>query len=160
MARLRHVDAICGTCTAGASVVCMSSMAAALAATGAAAGAGAAGMGGMGSMGGETASGGTLAVFPALLDALGLGFLSRIPNEILQPVLVAMLALSVVAAYLAYRGHRRPQALVLTGVSGSAMYASIYVVMSEPLYALSLAGLVGSSLWGIALAREPRPSRA
>lgn len=129
MAKLRHVDAICGACTAGVSVVCMSSMA-------------------------GDATSGALSVFPALLDAVGLGFLSRIPNEVLQPLLVALLTLSVGAAYVAYRGHGRPHALLLAAPSAVVMYASIYVVMSDALYVASLAGLVAASLWGISLARR------
>lgn len=153
--KLRHLDTVCGTCTAGLSVVCMSSMAAALAAAGAAAGAGAAGMGGMGAMGGAggEASGQALSVLPGVFERLGLGAFNTLPNEVLQPLLVILLTLSVGSAYLAYRGHRRPHAVVLAAASSALMYASIYVWMSDALYVASLAGLVGVSLWGITLAR-------
>lgn len=149
--RVRHADAICTACTAGVSVVCMSSMAAALAATGAAAGAGAAGMGGMASM-----SGAALSIIPGLFDALGLGALNHLPNDVLQPLLVVFLTLSVVATYIASRSHGRPRPLLVSVVSAILMYVSIYVVMSDALYLLSLTGLLGAALWGIVLGRRTR----
>ncbi len=151
--RVRRWDTACTVCTAGVSVVCMSSMAAALAAVGAAAGAGAASMAGMASAAGETTA---LSLLPRLFERLGLGLLDRLPNKILQPLLIVLLALSVGTAYLAYRGHHRPQALILAGASAVVMYVSIYVRMSDPLYLLSLSGLIGAGLWSIYLARHPQ----
>jgi hypothetical protein len=129
----------------------MSSMAAALAAAGAAAGAGAASMAGMASAAGETNA---LPLLPRLFERLGLGVLNKLPNQILQPLLIFLLALSVGTAYLAHRGHRRPQALILSTASAVVMYLSIYVWMSDPLYWLSLSGLIGAGLWSIYLARH------
>jgi len=129
----------------------MSSMAAALAAAGAAAGAGAAGMAGMASAVGETSA---LSLLPRLFERLGLGLFNRLPNQILQPLLIVLLALSVGTAYLAYRGHRRPHVLILTSASAVVMYLSIYVWMSNPLYLLGLSGLIGAGLWSIYLARH------
>ncbi len=149
--RVRRWDTACTVCTAGVSVVCMSSMAAALAAAGAAAGAGAASMAGMASAAGETNA---LSLLPRLFERLGLGLLNRLPNQILQPLLIVLLALSVGTAYLAYRGHHRPQALTLAGASAVVMYVSIYVWMSDPLYLLSLSGLIGAGLWSIYLVRH------
>ncbi len=149
----KHLDAVCATCASGVSVVCMSSMAAALAAAGAAAGAGATGMG---AMGGSAAASGAVSALPALLGVLGLGFLNRLPNEVLQPLLVVVLTLSVGSAYLAYRGHGRPPALVLAAVSAVAMYAGIYVSMSDALYLAGLIGMLAASAWGVVLARRPR----
>lgn len=148
----RHLDSICGACSAGVSVVCMSSMAAALAAAGGATAAGAAGMGGMGGM---DPSGGAGSVLPALLERLGLGFLSTLPNEVLQPLLLVLLAATVGSAYLAYRGHGRPGALATSAASAIALYAGIYVWMSDALYLAGLAGLVIASVRGIALTRAP-----
>jgi hypothetical protein len=129
----------------------MSSMAAALTAAGAAAGAGAASMTGMASVAGETNA---LPLLPRLFEHLGLGLLNRLPNQILEPLLIVLLALSVGTAYLAYRGHHRTQALILTGASAVVMYISVYVWMSDPVYLLSLSGLIGAGLWSLYLARH------
>ncbi len=150
----RHLDAVCAACASGVSIVCMSSMAAALAAAGAAAGAGATGMG---AMGGGAAASGAVSALPGLMDGLGLGVLSRLPNEVLQPLLVVLLTLSVGSAYLAYRGHGRPQALILAAGGAVAMYAGIYVWMSDALFLAGLIGMLTASASGIVIARRPRP---
>lgn len=155
----KHLDTVCATCASGVSVVCMSSMATALAAAGAAAGAGAAGAAGMSAMGGGAAGSGAVSALPDLLEGLGLEFLNRLPNEVLQPLLVVLLTLSVASAYLAYRAHGRPHALVLAAASAVAVYAGIYVSMSDALYLAGLIGMLAASAWGIILAREPRLAR-
>lgn len=156
MWKTKRLDSVCSVCTSGVSVVCMSSMGAALAAVGTAGGAGAAGMAGMG-----TSSSGASAFFliPRFFDRVGLDFLNQVPNAVAQPLLVALLAISLVASYLAYRGHRRPYSLVLTLVSSAVMYISIYVWMSEPLYFVSLAGLLTAGVWGVFVARQPQLAR-
>jgi asparagine N-glycosylation enzyme membrane subunit Stt3 len=130
----------------------MSSMAAALAAAGAAAGAGATGMAGMGAAPTGTAA---LPSLPSLLERIGLGFFNQLPNDILQPLLVVFLLASLATAYLAYRAHDRPSALILTALSGALMYLSIYVWMSDVLYLVSVIGLVAAALWGLYLTRRP-----
>lgn len=45
------------------------------------------------------------------------------------------------------------------GSSAVAMYAGIYVSMSDPLYLAGLIGMLAASAWGIILAREPRLAR-
>lgn len=160
--KFRGTNAVCSACAAGVSVVCMSSMATALAAVGAAAGASGAGMAGMGSTGGaaEAPSSMTGSSFLSVLfERLGFGALSRIPNEILQPLLVVLLTVATATAFLAYCGHGRPHALLLTAVSAAAMYSSIYIWMSDPIYLLSLGGLLGAGLWGIYLAAHSRQIR-
>lgn len=147
---MKRWDTACNACTAGVSVVCMSSMGAAIAAAGAAAGAGA-----MGSMGAAQAGASASSVLTRFFEAIGLGILNRLPNEVAQPLLVALLVISLGAAYIAYRGHRRPWALLLTLASAVPMYISIYTWMSEPLYFISLAGLVVAAMWGFFLARRP-----
>ncbi len=133
----------------------MGSMAIALAASGAAAGAGAAGMGGMAAMG----SGGALSVLPVIFDTIGLGALNHLPNELLQPVLLVFLAVSVVAAYLASRSHGRRGPPLLSAVSAVLMYVSIYGVMSDALYLVSLGGILAAVIWGLRLSRaRPLPS--
>ena len=149
---------VCSGTTAGISVVCMSSMTAALTAAGAAAGAGATSMAGMSSMNGTGAAptgGAALPLLTSMLERIGLGWFNQLPNEILQPLLVLFLLASLATAYLAYRGHGRPSALILTALSGVVMYLSIYVWMSDVLYTLSLIGLVGAGLWGLYLSRRP-----
>ena len=156
---MKRWDTLCSACTAGVSVVCMSSMGAALAAAGAAAGAGAvgvAGMGSMGSMGASQAGLSASSVLTRFFESLGLGVLNRLPNEVAQPLLVALLVISLGAAYIAYRGHRKPGALALTLGSAIAMYIGIYIWMSDALYFISLAGLVAAATWGAFLARIPR----
>lgn len=152
---LRHADTVCSACSAGLSVVCMGSMATAVAASGAAAGAGAAGMGGMAAMG----SGGALSVLPIIFDSVGLGVLNHLPNELLQPALVVFLAVSVLAAYLASRRHGRRGPWLLSAVSAVLMYVSIYGVMSDTLYLVSLGGILAAVIWGLRLSRAlPLPS--
>ncbi len=158
---MRRWDTVCGACTSGVSVVCMSSMATAFAAAGTAVGASAAGTAGMGSMSGMagpvsgSAAPTSLSFLPGLLESVGLGFLNQVPNEVLQPLLIVLLTITVTAAFVAYRGYGRPHALVLTVVSAVAMYGSIYVWMSDLAYLASLAGLIGAAVWGVYLARHP-----
>lgn len=130
-------------------------MTAALTATGAA---GAAGMAGMGSAASAGSSG--LISLTRSFDRLGLGILNRLPNAILQPLLIVFLMVSVGAAYVAYRGHGQPHALLLTVASALAMYVSIYGWMSYLLYLLSLLGLLGAGVWAMYLASRARTSRA
>lgn len=147
MKRWDVVSSACSTCTAGASVVCMSSMGAAIAALGAATGAGATGMAGMGSMTGSL-------LLTGFFESIGLGILNRLPNEIAQPLLIALILLSIATTYIAYRAHRQRGALVLAGVSGLAMYAGIYLSMSEFVYFISLIAFIIASVWGFTAARN------
>lgn len=156
--KIPHTDAICTVCTSGVSVVCMSSMAAALGAAGAAVGASVTGMGGMAATSSGTSS--PTSALPGLFDWLGLGVLNTLPNEVLQPVLVVLLTLNVAAAYVAYRGHRKPHALALTLAAGLVAYAAIYVWMSDALYFLGLAGLLAAAAAGIYLSRAPAVAAA
>ncbi len=137
----------CNVCTAGLSVVCMSSMGAAMTATGAARVAGLAGMEGMSA----NAQSSGLLFLPRLFDSLGLGVLNRLPNAILHPLLVVLLMASVGAAFVAYRGHRRPHPLTLAVASALALYVSIYVWMSDLLYLSSLVGQIGAGVWAMYL---------
>jgi len=149
---VRLADAVSSAGSAGLSVVCMSSMATALAAT-STAGAGAAGMSGMAAMG----SSGALSVLPAVFDAVGLGALNHLPNELLQPLLVLFLALSVASAYLASRSHGQRGPLFVSAASAALMYVSIYGLMSDALYLLSFGGLLAAAVWGLRLGRaRPR----
>jgi cation transport ATPase len=110
----------------------------------------------MGSMESSSSTSGVFFLLPRFFDRVGLDILNQVPNAVAQPLLVALLSFSVAAAYLAFRGHRRPYSLGLTLASGIAMYVSIYTWMSAPLYFISLAGLVVAAIWGVFLARSPR----
>ena len=144
------VNRACNTLAAGFSVVCMSSMGAAL--TAASAAAGATGMAGMVSVSAQSGPG-TSIFFARFFESIGLGVLNQIPNNVAQPLLAVVLAVSIGAAYLAFRGHKNPGSLVLTLISAFTMYVSIYVRMSELLYLASLIGLIAASIWGFLLAR-------
>jgi hypothetical protein len=153
--KVRRLDTVCSVCAGGASVVCMSSMGAALAVAGTAGGAGAVGMTGMGSLGASSTGASAFFIVPRFFDRIGLGILNQVPNAVAQPLLVTLLTMSLVTSYLAYRGHRRLYVPALTLASSVAMYVSIYAWMSEPLYFVSLAGLVSAGVWSIFLTRKP-----
>lgn len=155
--KAKSLDAVCSFCTGGVSVVCMSSMGAALAAAGTAGGAGTVGMAGMGSVGVSSTGASAFFLIPRFFDRAGLDILNQAPNAVAQPLLVALLTTSLVASYLAYHGHRQLYAPALTLASGAAMYVSIYVWMSEPLYFASLGALLAAGIWGIFLSRRRRP---
>lgn len=114
-------------------------------------------MAGMSSMG-ATASAGTqaagLSMLPGFFERIGLGFINRLPNEVAQPLLIILLAMSLISTFIAYRSHRRPHALVLTLLSAVAMYLGVYVRMSDALYLASLAGLIAAGAVGLYLTRE------
>lgn len=88
-----------------------------------------------------------------LLEQVGLGFLNQIPDTVLRLIFIMLLLLSVGTAYVSFRSHRKPQALLLTVFSGALLYASIYVSMNEPLYYIGFAGMLGAAVWGLILAR-------
>ena len=131
-------------------------MGAAIAAATAAVGAGATGMAAMGSTGAALANPSASLWLTRFFETIGLGILNRLPNEVAQPLLAALLVISISTAYVAYQGHRSSGAFVLTLSSTIVMYTSIYIRMSELLYFLSLAGLVVAAIWGFFLARGTR----
>ncbi|MBI4236337.1 MAG: hypothetical protein HY688_03160 [Chloroflexi bacterium] len=123
----------------------MGSMGAALAGASSAGAAGVASMSGMGSR---------LPFVSRLMEALGLGALNSLPDTVLRPVLIAVLALAIGTALVGFLGHRRPQVLLVTVLSATVTYPSIYLWMSEPLYIMSLAGMLAGGVWGVFLARS------
>lgn len=145
---MKRWDTVCSVCASGFSVACMSSMAAASAAVGA----GAMGVAVMRSAGSMEDPGS--AFLTRIFDSIGLGVLNRMPNGIAQPLLLALLTMSIVLAYVAYRGHRTLHALILSLASALIMYPSIYVWMSEMLYFISLAGMITAAALGVVLARR------
>lgn len=115
-------------------------------------------MAGMGSMAANAQSSGLL-FLPRLFDRLGLGALSRLPNTILQPLLIGLLMVSMGAALVAYQGHRRPYTLTFAVTSALAMYISIYVWMSDLLYLSSMLGQLGAGIWAMYLVSRAPASR-
>lgn len=143
-------------------MVCMGSMGAAAVAAGAAGATSVAGMAGMGSMATMADStappaAATAPFLTSLLQQIGLGFLNQVPDSVLRPVFIVLLLLSISTAYLSFRSHGRPQALLLTALSGALLYSGIYLWMSELLYSVGLVGMLGAAVWGLVLAKgRPR----
>lgn len=147
--RRSHAEAICSACAAGVSILCMSSMAVALAGASATGAAAAVGMAGM-----ESTSSGSISFWAALLSAVGLGGLASAPDAVLRTLLVISLTLSTISAYVIGRARRRRGAFLLVGGSAVAMYASIYLAMSEPLYTLTLVTFIAGALWTTLVGRR------
>lgn len=146
--------AVCNSCSAGTSVVCMGSMGAAIA-VGAVGATSVAGMGGMAAMADTTAlpAAATAPFLTRLLEQAGLGLLNQVPDSVLRPVFIVLLLVSLGTAYGSFRSHRRPHALLLTAFSGAVLYASIYIWMNELLYSVGFAGMLGAAVWGLVLAK-------
>lgn len=137
----RMASLISGAASAGTSIVCMGSMGAM------AAGSTAAGMSGMGAAATSTAHG--TPVLTRSLDALGLGALTQIPNTVLQPLLIVLLAITIASALWRALGARTTSAIVLatlTILSGIGLYISIYAFASTTGYWIALTVLVLASL--------------
>jgi hypothetical protein len=137
----RMTSLISGAASAGTSIVCMGSMGAM------AAGSTAAGMSGMGAAATSTAH--DTPVLTRALEALGLGALTQIPNTVLQPLLIALLAITIVSALWRALGARTTSAIVLatlTILSGIGLYISIYAFASTAGYWIALTVLVLASL--------------
>ncbi len=137
------------------SIVCMGSMGAMAAAS---AGAAAGGMAGMGAA--ATGAVGHDAVTTALLPQVGLGGLTGIPDAVLRPLLVVLLALGIGGTYLAYRTHRQGGPLLLTIGASILLYSGIYVVVADPLYYLGLGLLLAGILWNAVVTAGRRAQAA
>lgn len=106
------------------SIVCMGQMGAAL---------GASGAGSVMAMGSSSSS----LIIASLLQAIGLGFLTQIPDAILRPFLIFALLITIFVAYFSYKRRGNKAALSLTILSSIAVYFSIYIFASELLYFVS-----------------------
>lgn len=144
MKHWNKASSIWNALTAGISVICMSSMGAALAVVGA----GATGMAGMSAMNDSQAAPSASLLLAQFFESIGLNMLNQLPNEVAQPLLITFLIVSLGATYIAYRGHGKPGVLLLTLISAITMYISIYIWMSEPVYFISLAGFTAAAIWG------------
>lgn len=142
--RLARLTApISGVVTAGASVVCMASMGAMVAASTAGA------VTGMAGMGAAAAASPHVPTVTRVLRAVGLGGLTHLPNTVLQPLLIALLLVSVGAALRSARLARTTRAAALTlliVVAAAGLYASIYIAVSEAGYWIALVVLLLASL--------------
>lgn len=84
-----------------------------------------------------------------VLRAVGLGGLTHLPHAVLQPLLVILLLVAVVAALWHARAARTWQAMALADlimVAAAGLYASIYVAVSEGGYGVALAVLLLASV--------------
>lgn len=88
----------------------------------------------------------------SLLSAIGLGFL--INDTILVPLLVVFLAMSLIGLFLSCTRHRRPYPLVLGVLSAIGLLTGILFLSQTPLAYVSLAGLIGASVWDIVTKRS------
>ncbi|PZR98436.1 MAG: hypothetical protein DLM69_08645 [Candidatus Chloroheliales bacterium] len=145
------LGAILGAAT---SVVCMGSMGAMGVVAGASAAATAAtGVAGMGAM--AAGAPGQPSFTKQLLQAVGLGVLTQIPDAVLRPLLFVLLLAGIGGAYLAYRFHHHLAPLLLTIVASVLLYVGIYVISSDQLYYVGLSLLLAGGIWGV-LARPVR----
>ncbi len=129
--RLLSTKIVCACCSTGstiASLGCMAIMTTTIAATGAVA---------MGVM-----SANSVNFSLKLLNFIGLGFLTRIDLKILESILIVLLLAGIISAYFSYRFHQKNFPLILTIVSSILIYISIFVVMSNSIYYISLIGLI------------------
>lgn len=93
----------------------------------------------------------TLGVF---LQAVGLGFLTTIPDSILRPILIFVIAINIIGAYLSYRKQRYLVPFSLTIIGAILLYPSIYIFPFELLYYFSLILLLIATVWNISLYRK------
>ncbi|MHB8629727.1 MAG: MerC family mercury resistance protein [Aggregatilineales bacterium] len=136
------------------SVVCMGSMGAMgiAASVGAAATSSMAGMEGIG-----TTPPPTHAAFTTqLLQSIGLGALTQIPDSVLRPIFVALLVVGIVGSYLTYHVHKHIGPLLLTMLASALLYIGIYVSASDLLYYVSLVLLLIGSGWNIRVRPAPK----
>lgn len=125
-------------CSAGSTITslgCMAIMTATIAATGAVT------ISSMGAMGTTSPESFSL----KLLDFIGLEFLTKINLKTLEFILITLLLIGIISACISYKYHKNIFTLVLTIVSSILIYMSIFVVMSNPVYYISLVGLIVST---------------
>lgn len=147
-----------GVVAAGTSVVCMGSMGAMVVASTAGA------VGGMAGMGAAAASTPHVPALTRALQAVGLGGLTHLPDAVLQPLLIVLLLVAVGAALWQARIARTARATALAVVSvlaAAALYASIYIRVSEAGYWVAMVVLIVASIlaaWSGRRRGVPRPA--
>jgi len=85
----------------------------------------------------------------ALLSAIGVGFL--VNDAVLLPLLVVFLVLGGIGLWNAARAHGRFQAVWLHSISALVLVLSAFVIYQRLLVWLSLAGIIGASVWSFAI---------
>lgn len=91
-------------------------------------------------------------VLLSLLSAIGLGFL--INDAILSPLLVVFLAMSLIGLSRSCVRHRKPYLLVLGILSAIGLLAGVLFLSQTPLAYVSIAGLIGASVWDLMTKRS------
>ena len=85
----------------------------------------------------------------ALLSAIGVGFL--VNDAVLLPLLVVFLLIGGIGLWSAARRYGKFQAVWLHGISALALVLSAFVVYQRVVVWLSLAGIIGASVWSFLL---------
>jgi len=116
------------------SIVCMGQMGATIAATGSA---------GMMAMGATQ----TVPFITSMLQAIGLGFLVALPDAILRPALIIILAITIFGSWISFKAHNNPKPFALTIFGSISVYSSIYIFVSEMFYWISFALLLVAAIW-------------
>jgi mercuric ion transport protein len=81
----------------------------------------------------------------ALLSAIGVGFL--VNDAVLLPLLIVFLVIGGIGLWSAARSHGQFQAVWLHGVSALVLVLSVVVFYQRVVVWLSLAGIIGASVW-------------
>ncbi|MBI3011277.1 MAG: MerC domain-containing protein [Candidatus Omnitrophica bacterium] len=85
----------------------------------------------------------------ALLSAIGVGFLVK--DAVLLPLLIVFLVIGGIGLWSAARRHGKFQAVWLHGISAVALVLSASIIYQRLVVWLSLAGIIGASVWSFAI---------
>ena len=88
----------------------------------------------------------------AFLSAVGVGLL--INDAILLPLLIILLAMSIMGLYSSFKHHANRWPLILGGLSSIFIFFFIYGWLLRPLVYVGLLGLIGASVWNIFLRKR------
>lgn len=101
---------------------------------------------------------GQVSTVGVVLQAIGLGFLTTIPDYILRPILIFVIAINLVGAYLSFRVQRYFPPFLLTLIGVVLLYPSIYIFSFETLYYFSLGVLLIATAWNVILHKRLKGS--
>jgi len=85
----------------------------------------------------------------ALLSAIGVGFL--VNDAVLLPLLIVFLMIGGIGLWSAARTHGRFQAVWLHSISALVLVLSAFVIYQRLVVWLSLAGIIGASVWSFVI---------
>lgn len=88
----------------------------------------------------------------SLVSAIGLGFL--INDAVLIPLMAIFLAVSVFGLYRSCVRHRKSYPLLLGALSAVGVFAGVLFFYQTPVAYVSLAGLIGASVWDMITKRS------